>query len=303
MNRVGEAGQGESVWLGWLLLDALRRMARLADARDPVIAVEWRDHADRLAAALETHGWDGDWYRRATFDDDSWLGSAASSACRIDSIAQSWAVLSGGADPTRAARAMGSLETQLVVPDPGLVLLFTPPFDGAATGNDPGYIAGYPTGLRENGGQYSHAAMWAILAHARMGNGTAAARLLAMVNPINHALTPQDAGRYRVEPYVVAADVYSVAPHVGRGGWTWYTGSAAWMYRAATEGILGIRRRGGHLVIAPCLPQDWPGITARLQVDGTTITVDVTRGGDAGRCPCAFVPLDGGCHAITLILS
>lgn len=301
MNRVGEGGQGESVWLGWLLLDALRRMARLADSRDPAIAADWRDHADRLVAALEAHGWDGDWYRRATFDDGSWLGSAASPACRIDSIAQSWAVLSGGADPVRATRAMESLEAQLVVPDPGLLLLFSPPFDGAAAGQDPGYIASYPPGLRENGGQYSHAAMWAILAQARMGNGTAAAQLLAMVNPINHALTPDDVGRYRVEPYVVAADVYSVPPHVGRGGWTWYTGSAAWMYRAATEGILGIRRRGSHIVIAPCLPQNWLGCRMRLQVEGTTITVDVTRGGGPERCLWTLVPLDGDCHAITLI--
>ncbi len=305
MNRVGQEGHGESVWLGWLLLDALRRMARLADTRDVGSAVRWRAHADQLALALEKHGWDGAWYRRATFDDGSWLGSATSPACRIDSIAQSWAVLSGGADPARAARAMQSLEEQLVIPNPGLVLLFTPPFDGADNGQDPGYIAGYPSGLRENGGQYSHAAMWAILAHARAGNGTAAMRLLAMVNPINHALTPKAAQRYKVEPYVVAADVYSVPPHVGRGGWTWYTGSAAWMYRAATEAILGIRRQGDHMVIAPCLPRNWPGYSAQLCVEGTDITITV-RQHDAldpnNCCACAFVPLDGARHDIILTL-
>jgi cyclic beta-1,2-glucan synthetase len=199
---------------------------------------------------------------------------------------------------------MQSLEDRLVVPDPGLVLLFTPPFDGTGAGQDPGYIAGYPPGLRENGGQYSHAAMWAILAHARAGNGTAAARLLGMVNPINHSLTPAAMNHYRVEPYVVAADVYSVAPHVGRGGWTWYTGSAAWMYRAATEGLLGSRRRGGHMVIAPCLPAHWPGYSAKICVGGTHINVTVQRAdGPSSRsdqCACAFVPLDGECHEIVL---
>ncbi|WP_304618861.1 GH36-type glycosyl hydrolase domain-containing protein [Paracoccus sediminilitoris] len=305
MNRVGQEGRGESVWLGWLLLDALRRMAHLADARDPAAATRWRAHADAMKQAQERHSWDGAWYRRATFDDGSWLGASSSPACRIDSIAQSWAVLSDAADPLRAARAMQSLQDQLVIPDPGLILLFTPPFDGAETGGDPGYIAAYPPGLRENGGQYSHAAMWAIMAHARTGNGTEAARLLAMVNPINHALTSDDAARYRVEPYVVAADVYSVAPHLGRGGWTWYTGSSAWMYRAATEGLLGIRRRGGHLMIAPCLPDDWPGFSARLRIGDTDITITLRRNAMENapdQRVCTFVPLDGGQHDVTLTL-
>ncbi|MFN3273228.1 MAG: GH36-type glycosyl hydrolase domain-containing protein [Paracoccus sp. (in: a-proteobacteria)] len=306
MNRVGEQGRGESVWLGWLLLDALTRFADLARPRDPAAGLRWRAHAQSLRAALEREGWDGAWYRRATFDDGSWLGAATSPACRIDSIAQSWAVLSGQADPARAAQAMASLEQQLVRPDPGLVLLFTPPFDGAGdgVGQDPGYIAGYPPGLRENGGQYSHAAMWAILAHARMGNGTAAARLMAMVNPVNHALTPAAADRYRVEPYVVAADVYSVAPHSGRGGWSWYTGSAAWMSRAAVEGILGLRRRGGHLVVTPRLPGGWPGFSARLKIDGTEICITVRRDagpGPATHCACAFVPLDGAVHQVLVL--
>ncbi|WP_252727248.1 GH36-type glycosyl hydrolase domain-containing protein [Paracoccus sp. C2R09] len=305
MNRVGQDGRGESVWLGWLLLNTLHRMAHLADTRDPAAATRWRAHAGILKQAQEANSWDGAWYRRATFDDGSWLGSASSSAGRIDSIAQSWAVLSDAADLERAALSMQSLQEQLVIPDPGLILLFTPPFDGTDAGNDPGYIAGYPPGLRENGGQYSHAAMWAIMAHARTGNGTEATRLLTMVNPINHALTPDDTARYRVEPYVVAADVYSVAPHLGRGGWTWYTGSSAWMYRAATEGILGIRRQAGHIVIAPCLTDDWPGFSARLRIGGTDIAVtlrrDAMQGGPDVRV-CAFVALDGGHHDVTLVL-
>lgn len=301
MNRVGEQGLGESVWLGWLLLDALTRFADLSLTRNPDAARRWRNHARVLRASLESDGWDGAWYRRATFDDGSWLGSAGSLACRIDSIAQSWAVLSGQARPERAAQAMHALEQHLVRPDSGLVLLFTPPFDGSATGQNPGYIAAYPPGLRENGGQYSHAAMWAILAHARMGNGTAAARLMTMVNPINHALTAEAADRYRVEPYVVAADLYSVPPHEGRGGWSWYTGAAGWMSRAAVEGILGLRRRGGYLIVTPRLPDGWPGFAARLQVAGTDIAITVRRGDAADRdlhSACAFVPLDQAAHDV-----
>ncbi|MCE8421403.1 hypothetical protein LZ190_22600, partial [Rhodovulum sulfidophilum] len=195
MNRVGEGGSGTSVWLGWLLIATLDRMAPLAEARDPARAARWRAHAESLRQAIEANGWDGAWYRRGTFDDGTVLGSAASDECRIDSIAQSWAVLSGGADPDRAAQAIASLERHLIRPDPGLALLFTPPFD--CTPLDPGYIKGYPPGLRENGGQYSHAAMWAILAHAKLGDGDRAQALFALLNPINHALTPAEAGRYK----------------------------------------------------------------------------------------------------------
>ncbi|MFC3058731.1 GH36-type glycosyl hydrolase domain-containing protein [Paenirhodobacter populi] len=313
MNRVGEGGRGESVWLGWLLLRTLALFAPLAETRDPARAARWRAQAGDLRAALEREAWDGAWYRRATFDDSTWLGTAAGKACRIDSIPQSWAVLSGQADPARAAQAMRSMTRELIRPEPGIALLFTPAFDNAAPefGPDPGYIAGYPPGLRENGGQYSHAAMWAILARTRMGDGDGAARLFAMLNPINHALTPAAVRRYKVEPFVVAADVYSVAPHAGRGGWTWYTGSAAWMYRAGVEGILGLRREGGHLRVDPCLPGGWPGFSARLRVEGTRIDIRVTqvaegprilldgaeRGGEDAR-----VPLDGGAHVLRLRL-
>lgn len=275
MNRVGEGGKGESVWLGWLLLRTIELFAPLAQDRDAERAKRWRAHAALLKDAMERETWDGQWYRRATFDDGSWLGSRDSEECRIDSIAQSWAVLSGAADPQRAATAMVSLDQHLVRHDEGIALLFTPPFD--ATPMDPGYIKGYPPGLRENGGQYSHAAMWAILAFAKLGEGGKAAELFALLNPVNHARTPEEIDRYKVEPYVVAADVYSVSPHVGRGGWTWYTGSAAWMYRAGVEGILGIRREGGFLVIEPRIPDSWPGFDATVKVGSAEYDIRVEK--------------------------
>ena len=262
MNRVGEAGLGTSVWLGWLLITTLRAMAPHAQARDPARAALWQAHADAVAAAIERNAWDGAWYQRGTYDDGTRLGSSTSSECQIDSIAQSWAVLSRAADPARAATEMASLTTRLIRPDIGLVLLFTPPFDHTA--KDPGYIKGYPPGLRENGGQYSHAAMWAILAKAQMGDGDGAHRLFALINPINHALTPEAVARYKVEPYVIAADVYSTPPHEGRGGWTWYTGSAAWMYRAGIEGLLGLTRAGPDIILDPCFPKAWPALNATL---------------------------------------
>jgi len=273
MNRVGEAGQGTSVWLGWLLIATIDMMAPLADTRDPARAARWRAHRKAVLQAIETHGWDGDWYRRGTFDDGTLLGSATSDECRIDSIAQSWAVLSGAADPDRARTAMASMTRHLVRPDPGLALLFTPPFD--RTPLDPGYIKGYPPGLRENGGQYSHAAMWAVLAHAKLGDGDAAQALFSLLNPINHALTPDAADRYKVEPYVVAADVYSTPPHEGRGGWTWYTGSAGWMYRAGVEGILGLTRKGDRLCLNPCLPKNWPEVTVSLTLGDARYAVTI----------------------------
>lgn len=277
MNRVGQEGKGQSVWLGWLLVRTVAMMASLADSRDPVRAARWRLHAEKVRSALEREAWDGAWYRRATFDDGAWLGTNAAQECRIDSIAQSWAVLSGAADPARALIAMASLRGELVLPQEGLALLFTPPF--SHTAQDPGYIKGYPPGLRENGGQYSHAAMWAILAQSQLRSdpqaGTRAHALFALVNPINHAREPDDVARYRVEPYVVAADVYSVAPHAGRGGWTWYTGAAGWMHRAGLEGILGIRREGDELVIDPCLPVDWPGFNARIVLGAARYEIEV----------------------------
>ncbi len=257
MNRVGERGKGESVWLGWFLCANLRSFAEIADRRgDGARSRRWREAADRLDIALERDGWDGDWYRRAYFDDGSPLGSVSNNACRIDSIAQSWAVISGAADPARCRRAMEALDKYLVRRSEKLSLLFTPPFD--APGRDPGYIAGYPPGVRENGGQYTHASAWAALAFAMLGDGDKAAEMLSLMNPIHHADDRTGMYRYRVEPYVVCADIYSVPPHAGRGGWTWYTGSAGWMYRAALEGLLGFRPAGDRLAIAPCIPRSWP---------------------------------------------
>ncbi len=315
MNRVGEGGKGESVWLGWLLLRTIDLFAPFAQQRDPGRAARWRAHADSVREALEREAWDGAWYRRATYDDGTWLGSADSEECCIDSIAQSWAVLSGAADPARAATAMASVRTRLISPDDQVALLFAPPFDH--TPRDPGYIKGYPPGLRENGGQYSHAAMWAVLALAQLGEADHAVELFALLNPINHALTADQAARYKVEPYVVAADVYSVEPHAGRGGWTWYTGAAGWMYRAGIEGILGIRREGATLVIDPCIPAAWPGFEARVRVGDTAYDIRVAAPSDACRgvsgavldgapMDCAQgqarVPLDGAMHMLELVI-
>ncbi len=280
MNRVGEGGQGMSVWLGWHLIHAINRFAPLADSREPERAARWRDHAETLRAAIEAVAWDGEWYRRATYDDGTWLGSKDSDECQIDSIAQSWAVISGAADPTRAAQALASVRRHLVDPEQRLVKLFTPPFD--KTAHDPGYIRSYPPGLRENGGQYSHAAMWTIVAAARTGDGDGAVQLFDLLNPVNHALTKAAADHYRVEPYVVAADIYSVAPNDGRGGWTWYTGAAGWMYRAGIENILGLQRVGQTIHLNPCLPDDWPGITVTLRLGDASYDIEIERAGPGG---------------------
>ena len=313
MNRVGAEGRGESVWLGWLLVRTIALFAPLAEARDPARAARWRAHAESVRAAIEREAWDGAWYRRATYDDGSWLGTHDNEACRIDAIAQAWAVLSGAAAPERAAQAMASYAEHLIRPDDGLALLLAPPFDSGA--RDPGYIQGYPPGLRENGGQYSHAAMWGILAFAQQGDGDRAAALFRLVNPIHHARTRAEAERYKVEPYVIAADVYSVAPHAGRGGWSWYTGSAAWMYRAGVEGILGLQRQGAVLVVAPCMPTQWPGFEATVEVAGTRCKVRVQRASADGALASGAVldgaplvrvndgwrvPLDGGEHVLTV---
>jgi cyclic beta-1,2-glucan synthetase len=257
MDRVGEGGKGESVWLGWFLHSALTSFAMIADRRGAEDhAAGWREHADALRKALEAEAWDGDWYRRSYFDDGTPLGSVANSDCRIDSIAQSWAVISRAADPVRASRAMAAVDKYLVQRDQKLSLLFTPPFENPP--RDPGYIKGYPPGIRENGGQYTHAATWAAMAYSVLGDGDRTYDLIAMLNPVHHADNPAAIHRYKVEPYVVSADVYSVHPHVGRGGWTWYTGSAAWYYRVTIERLLGFRLQGNSLLIDPCIPRYWP---------------------------------------------
>jgi cyclic beta-1,2-glucan synthetase len=315
MNRVGAGGKGESVWLGWFLHTTLREFARLAEVRGEMgRAAAWRRHVTALQAALERHGWDGGWYRRGYFDDGTPLGSAQNTECRIDSIAQSWGVISAAATPDRAARAMAAVEEYLVRRDDGLVLLLTPPFD--QTPLDPGYIKGYVPGVRENGGQYTHAAVWVVLAFAMLGDGDKAGELFGMLNPINHTSTRAGVHRYKVEPYVAAADVYAAPAHVGRGGWTWYTGSAGWMYRAGIEWILGFRPRGRFLHLDPCIPRAWPGfeIAFRYHSSRYEIRVEnphgVTRGVSAvildGQVLVdgAAIPLadDGATHQVRLVL-
>jgi len=317
LDGVGEGGKGESVWLGWFLYSALETFADLAERQnDSRRAAAWRQHAISLQESLEREAWDGDWYRRAFFDDGTPLGSVANDECRIDSIAQSWAVISGAAQAARAARAMAALDKYLVRRDDKLLLLFTPPFDDPA--RDPGYIKGYPPGIRENGGQYTHGAVWAALAFVMQGDGDRAGELLSMLNPIHHADSPTAIHRYKVEPYVVCADLYSEPPHVGRGGWTWYTGSAGWMYRVALEGLLGFRLRGGNLEIDPCIPRNWPGfeIVFRHRSARYEITVENPRGvcrgvlsvtldGEAmAASKQVLIPLadDGATHRVLLVL-
>jgi cyclic beta-1,2-glucan synthetase len=315
MNLVGQHGKGESVWLGWFLHTILWEFAKVADSRGEHERAEtWRVHVSALKAALERDGWDGEWYRRAYFDDGTPLGSKLNDECRIDSIAQSWGVMSGAAEPSRIARAMAALDQQLVRRPEGLILLLTPPFDH--TPHDPGYIKDYVPGIRENGGQYAHAAAWAVIAFAALGDGDKAGELFRMLNPIAHSSSRASVQRYKVEPYVVAGDVYAEPPHVGRGGWTWYTGSAGWLYRAGMEWILGFRVRGTMLSIDPCIPRNWPSYTVNFRYHSATyqIRVDnpcgVSRGvasitmdgkGLVGR---ATIPLldDGAAHKVQIVL-
>ncbi len=292
MNRVGAGGQGESVWLGWFLQTNLYQFAGFAERRgEDRRAAAWRAGADALKFALERDGWDGDWYRRAYFDDGTPLGSATNDECRIDSIAQSWGVISGAADPDRGRRAMAAVDEHLIRRGDGLVLLFTPPFDRTAL--EPGYIKGYVPGVRENGGQYTHAAVWAMIAFAALGDGDKAGELFAILNPINHASTRSGLYRYKVEPYVMAGDVYSQPPHAGRGGWTWYTGAAGWMYRAGVEWILGFRLRGTVLHVDPCIPRAWPRyeIDFRYHSSRYRLSVENPRGAMRG---VTSISLDGG---------
>jgi cyclic beta-1,2-glucan synthetase len=281
MNRVGIEGKGESTWLSWFLISALQAMTPLAQSRgDQTRATAWQAHGHALKTAVEASAWDGGWYRRGYFDDGSPLGSFESDECCIDSIAQSWSVLSGAGDPSRAQQAMDSVKARLIDTEAGIVRLFTPPFEHSD--KDPGYVKSYPPGVRENGGQYTHAAIWVAYALAKMERSDDAYQVFSMLNPINHALSKEDADVYRVEPYVVAADIYGAGDRTGRGGWTWYTGSAGWLYRTAVEAILGIRRQGDQLRIAPSIPSHWPGFTARLMQDGMAYEIEVLRDQTSG---------------------
>lgn len=281
MNLVGGAGRGESVWLGFFLYGILQRFEAVARARgDDEFAAYCTAQAEVLQGNLQAHAWDGQWYRRAWFDDGTPLGSTESDECRIDSISQSWSVLSGAADPLRASTAMDSLAMHLVDRQAGIVKLLDPPFD--KTPHDPGYIRGYVPGVRENGGQYTHAAVWAAMAFAQQGNATMAWDLARMINPVHHAADAAAVATYKVEPYVLAADVYAVAPHVGRGGWTWYTGSAGWMYRLLTESLIGLQRSADHLAFTPCLPPEWPGCTVRYRAGSSLYVIRVVQTGQGG---------------------
>jgi cyclic beta-1,2-glucan synthetase len=315
MNAVGSGGKGESVWLGWFLYNALTDFAHRGYGRDEAKRVAaWLLHAAILKEGLE-EAWDGDWYRRAYFDDGSPLGSIENSECRIDSIAQSWSVISKAADPARARRAMAAVDKYLVRRDEGLILLFEPPFD--VSNPNPGYIQGYPKGVRENGGQYTHAATWVALAFAMLGDGDRAAECFSILNPISHGASHAAIHRYRVEPYVVCGDVYSMPPQVGRGGWTWYSGSSGWMYRVGLESILGFQLCGDRLKIDPCIPRAWPGfeITYRYKSSRYEIAVENPNGVSRGIFsaeldgrpladdPGAFPLLDdGGVHAVRIVL-
>jgi cellobiose phosphorylase len=276
MNLVGDHGRGESVWLGFFLYDVLMRFAELAGARGDIAFVErCHEEAATLRRNIEEHGWDGEWYRRAYFDDGTPLGSSVNPECQIDSIAQSWSVLSGAGSPERSRMAMGAVDERLVRREHGLVQLLDPPFDQSAL--NPGYIKGYVPGVRENGGQYTHAAIWAAMAFARLGDHRRAWELFTMINPVNHARSAEETATYKVEPYVVAADVYAVPPHTGRGGWTWYTGSAAWMYRLILESLLGLRREADKLRFTPCLPTDWEGFKMHYRYRETVYHIAVLQ--------------------------
>jgi cellobiose phosphorylase len=290
MNQVGPRGQGESVWNGWFMLTTLRGFAALAqDRSDSNLATWCRDRAAALRDALEEHAWDGQWYRRAYFDDGTPLGSATNDECQIDSIAQSWAVISGAADQARAREAMAAVQQRLVRAADRLILLFDPPFDRSTL--EPGYIKGYLPGIRENGGQYTHAATWVVLATALLGQNERAVELFGLLNPIRHADSPEKAAQYMVEPYIVAADVYGAPPHTGRGGWTWYTGSASWLYRVGLEAILGFHLREGRLQIQPCIPDGWPGCEITYRHGSSTYHVVVENAG--GSSGARSLTLDG----------
>ncbi len=291
LNRVGAEGKGESVWLAWFLIDVLNDFAGLAEETGrQEDAEDFSQRARRLAERVEEEAWDGAWYKRATFDDGTPLGSARNVEARIDSLPQSWAWISGAADPERAKTALESAWEQLVREQDGLALLFTPPFDKSAL--DPGYIKGYPPGVRENGGQYTHGALWLAIAYARMGDGDRAAQLLRMMNPVEHAREPQDVERYAVEPYVVAADVYNLPGKVGQGGWTWYTGSAGWMYRAWIEEVLGLKVRGDELRVDPIIPAAWDGFGIRYSYRDAVYELKVENPDHVSR-GVAWIEMDG----------
>lgn len=276
MNLVGHQGKGESVWLGFFLFDILNQFTKVAQSRDDVEFVALCSKgAKEIQQYIENNAWDGAWYRRAYFDNGVPLGSAENDECQIDSISQSWAVLSGAGSPDRLQIAMESVNNRLVRNEDSLVQLLDPPFDKSDL--NPGYIKGYVPGVRENGGQYTHAAIWVAMAYSKLGDTKRAWEVFNMINPVNHAKSPEEVVRYKVEPYVIAADVYALSPHIGRGGWTWYTGSAGWMYRLIIESLLGLRLEINKLYIEPCVPSDWDSYTIHYRYRNTEYHIVVIQ--------------------------
>jgi cellobiose phosphorylase len=276
MNMVGNQGKGESVWLGFFLFEVLTQFIKVAQARGDFEFVKFcRNAAKKMQQNIEKNAWDGEWYRRAYFDNGLPLGSSSNDECQIDSISQSWSVLSGAGSPDRSRIAMESVNKRLVRHEHSLVQLLDPPFDKSDL--NPGYIKGYIPGVRENGGQYTHAAIWVAMAFSKLGDSKKAWEILTMINPINHAKSPEEVARYKVEPYVIAADVYALSPHIGRGGWTWYTGSAGWMYRLIVESLLGLRLETDKLYIDPCLPSDWVSFKINYRYRETIYRITLTQ--------------------------
>ena len=314
MNTVGNKGKGESIWLGWFMYKVLMKFIPISEKYgDMERAIKYGEIGQSIAEAIEKNAWDGNWYLRAYFDDGTPLGSARNTECRIDSISQSWSVISGAAKESRAKEAMRSVEQYLVDTDEGLIKLLTPPFD---TGDlYPGYIKGYVPGVRENGGQYTHAAVWTVMAYAGLGMGDMAWKLFNMINPVNHTRTPIEYNIYKLEPYVMAADVYSVPPHEGRGGWSWYTGAAGWMYRVGIEHILGIIKNSEYISFNPCIPREWEGYSVNIKLNNTIYNIEIKnpyRSGhgvkavvlDGAELEANMLKLsdDGKCHKVEVIL-
>jgi cyclic beta-1,2-glucan synthetase len=299
MNLVGARGKGESVWLGWFLVEVLRGMTELSDTLGRAdVGRSFEQERKALIQRIEGAAWDGDWYLRAFFDDGTPLGSSSGTEARIDSIPQSWAALSGAADANRVEKAMESAWKHLVREEENLVLLFEPPIERMEP--SPGYIRGYPPGVRENGGQYTHAALWFAMALARRGDGERASRLLRLLNPIEHTGSPQDALRYGIEPYVIAADVYRLPDRIGQGGWSWYTGSASWMYRVWVEEVLGLKIRGHAMSVEPVIPGWWQGFQMRYRHGEAVYEIQVENP-DGRQHGVSWVEIDGRRQAENVI--
>ena len=291
MNTVGNKGSGESVWLGWFLISILKKFIAICQfMKDDARVQIYKDAVDRLKENIEREAWDGSWYRRAYFDDGTPLGSVHNSECMIDSISQSWSVISGAAEPHRMREAMSAVQKYLVAGNDGIIKLLAPPFDKSDL--QPGYIKGYVPGVRENGGQYTHAASWVVMAFAQLGMGDKASELFHMLNPVNHTRTELEYSRYKTEPYVIAADVYAVHPHTGRGGWSWYTGAAGWLFKVGLEHIAGFRKKGGRLYINPCIPKNWGGFMIDYHTEQATYHIEI-KNPDRLSCGVSYIAVDG----------